>query len=149
MTATACDTLVDMDATSPLRDIADIRGAVGLLEDTGCSNVITAAPAHRSPYFNMVERLEDGHVRLVKPLDHEVPRRQDAPPCFDMNASIYVWQRQVFFEETAIFYPDTQLFVMPEERSRDIDSPLDLEVVAFLMRRNRERRDGAASATGD
>ena len=44
-------------------------------------------------------------------------------------------------------YPDTQLFVMPEERSRDIDSPLYLEVVAFLMRRNRERRDGAASAT--
>lgn len=136
-TGIVCDTLVDLDATSPLRDVADIRGAVSLMEEEGVSNVITVKPAYRSPYFNMVEQTAEGRVRLVKPLDQRIVRRQDAPPCFDMNASIYVWQRQAFFGNPSIFYDDTQLYVMPEERSRDIDSYFDLEVVAFLMERKR------------
>lgn len=141
-TGQVCDTLVDLDATAPLRDISDIQDAVALLEDQAVSNVITVKPAYRSPYFNMVERSHDGQVRLVKPLDQRVTRRQDAPPCYDMNASIYVWQRQVFLDNPAIFYDDTRLFVMPEERSRDIDSQLDLEIVGFLMRRKLEQQGG-------
>ncbi len=62
-------------------------------------------------------------------------RRQDAPPCFDMNASIYVWKRDVFMADPRVFYADTRLFVMPEERSHDIDSELDFAIVEFLMSR--------------
>ena len=49
------DTFVDLDATSPLRIPADIRAAVELLESRRVSSVITGAPSHRSPYFNLVE----------------------------------------------------------------------------------------------
>ena len=42
-----------------------------------------------------------------------------------MNASIYVWKRDIFLKEPAVFYADTGLFEMPEERSHDIDSYLD------------------------
>lgn len=129
------DTLVDLDATSPLRDVTDITGAVALLESTGATSVITAAPARRSPYFNLVELDADGYVRLSKGSEGTVLRRQDAPPCFDMNASIYVWRRNAFLAEPAVFYSDTRLFVMPEERSHDIDSPLDFEWVEYLMAR--------------
>jgi N-acylneuraminate cytidylyltransferase/CMP-N,N'-diacetyllegionaminic acid synthase len=129
------DLLVDLDATSPLRAVEDIRGAVTLLEDSGATSVITAAPARRSPYFNLVELDEDGHVRLCKTPDRAVGRRQDAPPCFDMNASIYVWRRDAFLADPQVFYPDTRLFVMPEERSHDIDSELDFAIVEFLMSR--------------
>ena len=127
------ETFVDMDATSPLRLIKDIEGAVALLEAGGCSNVITGAVSRRSPYFNLVEEGEDGYARLSKPLDQTVSRRQDAPPCFDMNASIYVWKRESFFPAPRVFYNDTKLFVMPDDRSLDIDNPLDLEIVSFLM----------------
>lgn len=129
------DTIVDLDATSPLRDIRDLAEAIKLLEESGCSNVITGTPARRSPYFNLVELNRDGFVNLSKPLPISVARRQDSPPCFDMNASIYVWQRAVLMEKDTVFNQDTRLFVMPEERSVDIDSELDLQIVEYLLAR--------------
>lgn len=129
------DVIVDLDVTSPLRLIEDIRGAVDLLESKGVSNVITGAPARRSPYFNLVELDENGVVRLSKPIDRSIVRRQDSPKCFDMNASIYVWKRLVLLNYPTVFNADTLLFVMPEERSIDIDTSLDFEIVEAIMRR--------------
>lgn len=129
------DTCVDLDATSPLRSVEDIQAVVSLLEDSGAGNVITAMPARRSPYFNMVELDEQGIVRLAKSMSPPVVRRQDAPACYDMNASIYAWTRQALMCAPGIFNADTRLHVMPEERSIDIDSELDFEFVDFLMAR--------------
>lgn len=132
------DVLVDLDATSPLRLVEDIAGAVSLLEKTGCTNVITGASARRSPYFNLVERASDGSVHLSKA--GQVVRRQDAPAAFDMNASIYVWRRDAFAADPRVFYDDTKLFEMPDERSQDIDSELDFKIVELIMREREGRR---------
>jgi CMP-N,N'-diacetyllegionaminic acid synthase len=128
------DIFVDLDVTSPLRLASDITGAVALLRESGARNVITGAPARRSPYFNLVEQRTDGSVGLSKSTNPPVTRRQDAPRCFDMNASIYVWRVAPFLEQPAVFYPDTRLFEMPEERSIDIDSDLDFALVEMLLR---------------
>jgi CMP-N,N'-diacetyllegionaminic acid synthase len=126
------DTVVDLDATSPLRYVSDIISAVRLLEDAQCDNVITGAVSRRSPYFNMVELNDDGVVCLAKkPMDY-VCRRQDAPKCYDMNASIYAWKRNILLQSQQIFLENTRLYVMPEERSIDIDSELDYEFVKFI-----------------
>lgn len=131
----ACDfdIIVDLDATSPLRSVEDIHKAVALLEESGAGNVITAMPSRRSPYFNLVELNANGVVELSKPLKTAVVRRQDAPKCYDMNASIYVWKHQTLFASDTIFNEDTRLYVMPEERSIDIDSELDFKFVEFVM----------------
>jgi len=135
----AFETIVDLDVTSPLRSVADILAAIDLLETRKASSVITGAPARRSPYFNLVEQdPETGFVRVAKSPANPVLRRQDAPACYDMNASIYVWQRDRFMDSPAVFYPDTLIHVMPEDRSIDIDSPLDFEIVEMLMMK-RER----------
>jgi N-acylneuraminate cytidylyltransferase/CMP-N,N'-diacetyllegionaminic acid synthase len=128
------EVFVDLDVTSPLRLASDITGAVDLLRQSGAPNVITGAPARRSPYFNLVEQRTDGSVGLSKSADPPITRRQDAPRCFDMNASIYVWRVASFLERPAVFYPDTRLFEMPEERSIDIDSDLDFALVELLLR---------------
>lgn len=129
----AFDIVVDLDVTSPLRDPEDVAAAVALLEsDPDVTNVITAAPARRSPYFNLVERAPDGTVRLVRPSDPPLLRRQDAPECFDMNASIYVWWRATLSGDLAVINPGTRLHVMPEERSHDVDSELDWSIVSHL-----------------
>src|SRR5262249_59843733 len=109
-------TCVDLDATSPLRLPEDIVACVTLLEQTGCTNVITGTPAYRSPYFNLVERDAKGIVRLSKSLPQRVLRRQDSPECFDMNASVYAWRRDSLLADPRIFYHDTRLYVMPRER---------------------------------
>lgn len=128
------DILVDLDATSPLRIPEDIRGAVSELIKKKYDILFSVAPAHRSPYFNLVERTESGEVILSKTLPNPVIRRQDSPVCFDMNASIYVWTRGAILEYKTIFTPNTGLYVMPPERSFDIDSELDFKFVEFLMR---------------
>jgi N-acylneuraminate cytidylyltransferase/CMP-N,N'-diacetyllegionaminic acid synthase len=132
------DMFVDLDVTSPLRLASDITGAVELLRQSGARNVITGAPARRSPYFNLVEQSADGSITLSKTANPPIVRRQDAPRCFDMNASIYVWRVAHFLEHPAVFYPDTRLFEMPEERSVDIDSDIDFALVELLLRQRLE-----------
>ena len=129
------EVFVDLDITSPLRLPSDIAGAIELLNSSGARSVITGAPARRSPYFNLVEERTDGSVGLSKFADPPIVRRQDAPRCFDMNASIYAWRVVPFLENPAVFYPDTRLFEMPEERSVDIDSDLDFTLVELLLRK--------------
>ncbi len=132
------DLVVDLDVTSPLRLPEDITGAVSLLEGGNATNVITGSPARRSPYFNLVERDEDGFARLSKPpTEGAVLRRQDAPACFDMNASIYVWRRDDLVNRGAVFMERTVLYEMPEDRSVDIDSTLDFEIVRLLLKQRK------------
>jgi N-acylneuraminate cytidylyltransferase/CMP-N,N'-diacetyllegionaminic acid synthase len=128
------DIIVDLDATSPLRFVEDIHAAVSILEEGDALNVITAMPARRSPYFNLIELRADGYVELSKPLSKPIVRRQDSPKCFDMNASIYVWRRGVLFASKSVFTKKTALYVMPDERSVDIDSELDFKIVELLMK---------------
>jgi CMP-N,N'-diacetyllegionaminic acid synthase len=92
-------------------------------------------PSRRSPYFNLVEVDAEGKVSLSKQLESTVLRRQDAPKSYDMNASIYIWKRDAILNENSLFLEKTGLYVMPEERSIDIDNELDFEFVEFLMRR--------------
>lgn len=126
--------IVDLDATSPLRNVQDIKAAIWMLEAHQAPNVITAMPSRRSPYFNIVEIDETGAVQLSKPLVIPVVRRQDAPLCYDLNASIYVWQRDSLHDSGTLFHQGTMLYIMPEERSIDIDTELDWELVSLLMR---------------
>lgn len=127
------DTIVDIDCTSPLRNVEDILESVKMLEENNVSNVLTACPARRSPYFNLIEKTEQGNIILSKQLDTKIVRRQDAPECYDMNASIYVWNRETMFNLKSYFLEDTMLYVMPEERSVDIDTELDFKIVELLM----------------
>jgi N-acylneuraminate cytidylyltransferase/CMP-N,N'-diacetyllegionaminic acid synthase len=127
------DVIIDLDATAPLRIVADIVGALDLLKATDADNIITGTPAHRSPYFNLVETDSNGIVHLSKPLPESVSRRQDSPECFDMNASIYVWKRDALLKNQGLFASSTRLFVMPRERSLDIDSQADFEMVEWMM----------------
>lgn len=125
--------LVDLDATSPLRTVEDIKACVDLLIKTKCENVITAMPSRRSPYFNLIERNAAGQWDVSKKLEKKLVCRQDAPACYDMNASIYVWTRGSILHNDSVFNPTTELYVMPEERSIDIDSELDFQFVEFLL----------------
>ena len=128
------DYLVDLDATAPLRSVEDIINSFEQFKKDNNDNLITAMPSRRSPYFNLVEVENDGKVKLSKKLDSAILRRQDAPKSYDMNASIYIWKREVILEEKTLFLEKTGLYVMPEERSIDIDTELDFEFVEFLMR---------------
>lgn len=127
------DYLIDLDATAPLRDIDDIINSFKQFLDDDNDNLITAMPSRRSPYFNLIEQDKDGKIFVSKQLDTTILRRQDSPKTYDMNASIYIWRRDTILHENSVFLQKTGLYIMPEERSIDIDSELDFKFVEFIM----------------
>lgn len=128
--------VVDLDPTSPLRSLDDIRACLRLL-DVDTDVVITGYEAEKNPYFNMVERKPDGNIGLVAQMPGGVVGRQAAPKVWSMNASIYVWHRHTLGD--SLWDGRVRLHVMPRERSVDIDEPLDFRIVEMLMR---ERKAG-------
>ena len=136
-TAKHFETIVDLDVTAPLRSVSDIVEAVRLLEEGGADNVVSGAPARHSPYFNIVELDAESRVGLSKRLDNPIVRRQDAPDCFDLNGAVYVWRRHALVHGPDVAIgANTALFVMPPDRSFDIDSEVDFLLVEALFERS-------------
>lgn len=125
------DTLVDLDVTSPLRHYSDIENCVDILERQKVSNVISVTPSHRNPAFNLA-KVENGYLSLYTQSD--IVRRQDVPPTYDLNASVYCWDMNKFRKNPKLFYPDTLPYVMPKERSFDIDDITDFGIVELIMK---------------
>lgn len=132
--------VLDLDPTSPLRDVEDIHRCAQLL-DADTDVVITAYESDKNPYFNMVERKPNGFFERVCKPAIEAAGRQSAPTVYAMNASIYVWHRHTL---TASLWstPRISLHVMPRERSIDIDHAFDFELVEMLMNKKLGRMAG-------
>ena len=129
-------TFVDLDATAPLRRPEDILGVIQLLESPGVTNVYTVCKSRRSPYYNMVELDVHNIPRLVKKVSPPALRRQDTPLTYDMNASIYAWDRSTFMTQGAPVHAEgTRIYVMPDDTIYDIDTETDLEIVSMLFGR--------------
>lgn len=122
--------IVDLDPTSPLREQEDIRTCIEMLDDQ-TDVVITGYLAIKNPYFNMVEQQETGYYSLVKQVPGGVNQRQRAPKVYAMNASIYVWHLHTLSK--GLWDGKTKLYVMPRERSIDIDEPIDFKLVELLL----------------
>lgn len=135
------DVIFDLDVTSPLRLVEDIKQAYYKFISDNNDILITASPSKKTPYFNLIEVENiDGrdNVFLSKKTETPIVRRQDSPKCYDMNASIYIWKRDALLNNDSVFTSNTGLFVMPEERSIDIDTKLDFEFVEFLLNKRKK-----------
>ena len=126
--------IVDLDASSPLRSIEDIKKSLLHFKKGNYDTLITGCPARRNPYFNMVEIIK-GNVQLSKKMDIYPVRRQAAPEVFDMNASIYIWKRNALLDNKTLFTGNTGFYEMDEETSYDIDSMLDWDIVEMIMKK--------------
>ena len=127
------NSILDLDPTSPLRDVLDIQTCFGML-DSDTDVVITGYEADKNPYFNMVELKANGFYERVCQPGNEVLGRQSAPKVFAMNASIYVWHRRSL-SSSLWNSPKIRLHVMPRERSIDIDHAIDFDLVELLMKK--------------
>jgi len=133
-TGLAFDVVADLAVTSPLRSADDIRSAVDLLEKSDAGVVLSAMDAPDSPYFNIVEVDDAGNLGLSKTPPKTVSARQAAPQCYALNGAVYVWSRAALFAASDdVVRPDARLYVMPQERSLDIDSEFDFEIADCLL----------------
>jgi CMP-N-acetylneuraminic acid synthetase len=73
---------------------------------------------------------------LLKPLLGEkdvVMRRQDFPSVYVRNGAIYIAERDLVMEDRRIRDDRSRLYLMPRERSINIDESRDLEEVAHIL----------------
>ena len=127
--------VIDLDVTSPLRNIFDIKKALKLFYKEQSNNLISVCVSKKNPYFNMIEIL-DKKIRLVKNINNKIFRRQDAPMVYDMNASIYIWKRRILLKSNNVFTKKTSVYIMPQERSIDIDTEFDFNIVKQQLIKN-------------
>ena len=70
---------------------------------------------------------------LSKKPPKEYFSRQKLPKVFEINASIYIFRREFFKKNNSIFNSKTSVYLMPRERSVDIDDLFDLKVVKNII----------------
>ncbi|HNW47863.1 MAG TPA: acylneuraminate cytidylyltransferase family protein, partial [Thermotogota bacterium] len=126
------DYLIDLDITSPIRSVEDILNVLDkCVENPFLDVVFTVVSARRNPYFNMVEEV-DGILKRVKKSD--AVSRQQVPPVYEMNASIYCYRRKSLGVSLLRSPLDGKAggVLMKDYLVLDIDSLEDLEYLTLL-----------------
>lgn len=126
------DVIIDLDITSPLRKGSDINNALTeLLNNDNLDVVFTCVHSRRNPYFNMVEK-SNNQIKKVK--ESNYIRRQEAPEVYDMNASIYCYNRKSL-EKIIINSPlegNCGISLMEDTAVLDIDHEQDFYLMEIL-----------------
>jgi CMP-N,N'-diacetyllegionaminic acid synthase len=129
--------VVDLQPTSPLREPADILAALAVANRADRPQlVVSVREAADNPYFNLVEQGADGLVHLSK--GNGNARRQDTPPVFALNGSIYVWERSALAHAAVqgLWSVRIARYDMPRWKSVDIDDLDDFEYAQWLQARH-------------
>ena len=127
------DIIVCLQPTSPLRSAGDIDQAVTLCMNTGADSVVSLCKVEHHPYW--MKKVVEGRVYpLMEVDDEEYPRRQDLPPVYQLNGAIYVTRKKILMEEERVLGEHTLAHIMSQERSIDIDTPIDLKLAELIMK---------------
>jgi pseudaminic acid cytidylyltransferase len=116
-------------ATSPLRTASDISGAVGLLKPFRCDFSMAVTPFEASPHQALKEN--EGYLEPMWPELIE-KRHSEIPKLFVDNGSTYAATVEAFKQHKTFYGPNLRGYVMPRERSVDIDTQMDLDYARFL-----------------
>jgi N-acylneuraminate cytidylyltransferase/CMP-N,N'-diacetyllegionaminic acid synthase len=126
--------VVNLQATSPLRTAADVDAAVALLGPRDAESVVSVTPATDHPYW-MKTVNKDGWMTDFVSQPAPTLVRQQLPPVYSLNGAIYISKREALLARRRWDGPETAPYIMPFERSVDIDTEWDLMLAELLMSR--------------
>ena len=124
---------VSLPATSPLRGVSDVEGAITKLKSSLADICISVTPASRSPYFNMVKILDNETCELAIKPEGAVTRRQDAPNVFDITTVVYVTTPAFIKNNDSLFSGTVTSVVVPKDRAVDIDDIFDFLLAEAIV----------------
>lgn len=119
----SCDYVLLLQVTSPLRTTFDIDSCIEFCisnDSPACVSVVETAE-HPSWMFTL-----DGSGKMKQMMSGEIPhRRQDLEPVYVPNGAIYIAKSEWLVRNKTFITQETSAYVMPRERSLDIDSEFD------------------------
>lgn len=127
-----CDWVLLLQPTSPLRSAEDIDGIWQFCQERGLPSAVSVCEVGKHPYWmyqcDAAQRLEP----FVKGRP-DVTRRQDLPTAYALNGALYLARTEWLLKQGSFIGPETLGYVMPPERSVDLDTPQDWCWVEFLI----------------
>ncbi len=124
--------------TAPLIMVEDIEGAIKLLNNTGADCVRSVCLAEHHPYW-MKYMEGDRIISLIKELDEKkYPYRQLLPPVYRLNGAVDVVLNKTALEKGSLFEGDMRGYIMPADKSLDIDSEIDFVLAEMMLRKRFE-----------
>lgn len=123
--------VVLLQPTSPLRVSNDIDEIVALRMQADRESAVSLSPSAKHPFW-MYSLSQN---QLLEPLLqlNSAHCRQHLPAAYVLNGAIYLASRLFLLREQVFIGNDTLGYVMPHERSVDIDTLLDWHWAEFLM----------------
>ena len=126
------DYVMCLQPTSPFRTAADIDAAISLAHN-GSDAVIGVSPVEQHPYW-MKQLNADHTLKEFIKVDSHYARRQDLPQVYIINGAMYLTRRESLLVNKNFYPVHTTAYVMPRERSLDIDTAWDLHLADLIMR---------------
>jgi N-acylneuraminate cytidylyltransferase/CMP-N,N'-diacetyllegionaminic acid synthase len=126
---------VVLQPTSPLRRTEDIDGAIELFKRKNAESVISyVEEQHPIEWHKYL--LEDGRLECI--FEDKLQNRQEVKKSYYPNGAVYVFNFDLI--KSGRYYSDKTLaYIMPRERSVDIDTIDDFKYVEFLMKVKNEQ----------
>ncbi|WP_165781741.1 cytidylyltransferase domain-containing protein [Leptospira adleri] len=132
------DGFLMLQPTTPFRSEIDIDGSIDLLESSGADSVISVISVGANHPARM-KYLENG--KLIDPPfceEYENQRRQELKPMFIRNGAIYLSRKETIIRNS-FKGNDCRAWVMPSERSVNIDTEEDFRYAEWILTREESK----------
>lgn len=126
------DSMLLLQPTSPLRTTNDIDACLQLATERRARSVVSVSEPETHPYWTYRLSEKQTLERLVDTAP--VARRQDLPPVFAVNGALYFAETDWLRSSNSLVGAETLAYVMPRERSFDLDTPLDWMLAELLLK---------------
>jgi len=125
------DYIVLLQPTSPLRTVDDIDACIRYCIQEGAPVCVSVCAVDVSPYWMYTF---NEHNRLTPLMQSKslIERRQNLPPVYKLNGAVYVARTDYLLKEKHFITDETIAYIMPDERSWDIDNEIDFLICALL-----------------
>ena len=129
------DAVVTLQPTSPMRTGKDLTEGLMMYDEGSADSLIAVYEDVKANGFNYY-RMGDGSVGLPEHKEHNTGiRRQEMKPMYVRNGALYISSAELLKTRRLIIGDNPLLYVMPKERSVDVDSMQDFEYIEFLMKK--------------
>lgn len=126
------DYVLLLQPTSPLRSSNDIDDSIRLALEHDADSVVSVCEAPYHPY--LAKNIVNGRLEDFMPSPEGYLARQALPQSFVNNGAIYLVRRDVLMERETLYTDDSYAYLMPAERSLDIDTPWDLHLAELILK---------------
>ena len=120
-----------LQATSPLRTSGDLDRLCQLFEDSDADAIISLC-RHEEPHPAKLQVVEQGQVRPFMSEGFEGPR-QGLRDVYALNGAFYLIDRDVFLARRSFLPPRSIPFLMPPERSLNLDTMTDWHILNAMI----------------